>query len=136
MISWFRRAFPQEAFRNDWYGWFTNQVGHIALGFVLAWAVSIIWFGMVGEMPYKVIAWPVCLGIYVVFEIARGWTGWDSFEDTIFASLYGSGGAFFLFTESTIGSLNLSFDMKSVLPAIGVIGAHLAYGIRTRLPHE
>lgn len=134
MTSWLRRNFEQEAFRDDWYGWLTNQLGHIVLGLTIAYVAAMAWFGLAGEMPYKIIAWPVCLGLYVWLEWVRGWAGWDSVEDTIFTSIYGSGGGYLLFTEVQPGSATLEFHSWSLFPAMGVILVHIVYGVSKRWP--
>lgn len=65
-----------DSFLNDWYGYITNQAGHFMLGLFAA----------------LVVPWWVILGGYLTWEVASGWYGWDSIEDTVFVML---GVAFF-----------------------------------------
>ena len=132
MIEWFRRNFTQDDFADDWYGYLTNQVGHIALGLMMALAVSLIWFVISGEMPVKRFAALACLAAYLALELVRGWNGLDSVEDTVFTAGYGSGGAFLIFSEITPGEPFLGFNIF-LAGGIAVIAAlHLIWGVSRR----
>jgi hypothetical protein len=63
-----------------------NQLGHIALGAVAVCVACLAWSMVVGEMPYKALAWLLVLGLYVVvIEWWRqDWQGADSVVDSAF----------------------------------------------------
>lgn len=128
LLPWLRRAFAQDDFAGDWYGWLTNQISHIALGVLLSLVVSVAWFFLLGEFPVKQIGWALVTGLYVALEVVRGWAGRDSFEDTVFACGYGSGGAFLVFTEYRIGQPALTLNVTDVLPILAIACAHLIAG--------
>lgn len=129
IIYWLRRNFAQDDFKDDWYGWLTNQIGHMALGIFLALVISTAWFGVAGEFPQKEAAWLLIAAGYGATEIVRGWTGWDSIEDCLFVSGYGAGGAFLVFNEVAPGSPYLIFSLGDVLPVVGLAALHLAVGV-------
>lgn len=136
MIDWLRKWFEQDDFVDDWYGWLTNQIGHISLGVMCALAVSVVWFLVVGEFPVKAIIWPAIAAVYILIEIARGWTWADSAEDTVFFAGYGCGGAFLVFSEVTPGSPMLTVSALDMVPILGIACVHLAAGVFVRLPGE
>lgn len=47
--------FQPDAFSNDWYGWLTNQSGHILLGMVIAWATGRAWVALVVAIVFEVL---------------------------------------------------------------------------------
>lgn len=65
-----------DAFKNNPYGWATNQISHAALGAGVAW------------MLFQIGIWPWSgLGAYIVFELLQSRRGqlWrDAAEDTLF----------------------------------------------------
>lgn len=132
MIEWFRRHFEQDDFADDWYGYLTNQIGHIALGLMMALAVSLIWFVFAGEMPFKRWAWGACFVAYLALELVRGWHGWDSVEDTVYTAGYGSGGAFLIFSEITPGEPFLGFNIFLAGGIAAIAAVHLAWGVSRR----
>ena len=132
MIDWLRRNFTQDDFADDWYGYLTNQVSHVGLGLFLALFIAVTWFILGGEMPFKWPAWFACLGTYLVIELVRGWNGWDSAEDTLFTSGYGSGGAFLLFSEVTPGDPTLVLNLPMAGAVTAAMLTHLVWGVRRR----
>lgn len=77
------------AFQNDPYGALTNQAGHLCLGASLVAAYSLIYCGIMGEMPYRLPTWALTtFGYLVAIEwTAQGWKGADSVVDGGFVSL-------------------------------------------------
>jgi hypothetical protein len=136
MWEWFLEFFEQDDFKGRPYAWLTNQTSHIMLGLAMAFVLSLFWFVVAGEMPWKSIAWPFCVVVYLAFEFVRGWNERDSVEDTVFTAGYGSGGAFFLFSETQIGDPVLSFDMAGAAVLASVAFAHLVWGVIARHNHE
>lgn len=134
--AWLMRWFSQDDFVDDWYGWLTNQISHLSVGVMAALAVSVAWYYIEGEFPFKVVLWPLLLGVYVLGEIVRGWKSWDSIEDTIFFAGYGAGGALLVFSEITPGQPMLIVSAVDVLPILGLAAAHLAAGVAVRIPER
>lgn len=132
MLDWFRKHFAQDDFADDWYGYLTNQIGHIALGLMMALVVSLSWFVFAGEMPVKEWAWMACLVVYIGLELVRHWNGWDSVEDTVFTAGYGSGGAFLMFSEVTPGEPYLGFDIFLAGGLAAIAACHLVWGVSRR----
>jgi hypothetical protein len=128
MIEWFRRVFAQDDFADDWYGWLTNQISHIGLGLVFAVFSCWLWMMIAGEFPVKWVAWPICVAVYLALEAVRGWSGWDSAEDTAFTTVYGTGGAFLLFTEVSPGDPFMMVDFTNLPWVLAVPTVHLALG--------
>jgi hypothetical protein len=136
MWRWFLEFFEQDDFNGRPYGWLTNQISHTMLGLAMAFVLSLFWFVVAGEMPWKSIAWPLCVVVYLALEFVRGWNGWDSVEDTAFTAGYGSGGAFLLFSEVRIGDPVLLFNMAGAVPLAFLAFAHLVWGVFARHNNE
>lgn len=118
-----------DAFENDWYGWVTNQVSHIGLGVGLTFFISVVFFLMFGEMPYKVSVLSLIAAGYIAYELGvQGWQGADTVEDSVFVVGYGSSGALAAFSEMSIGSSLLSVDLIALLPFFVVAVCHVAAG--------
>lgn len=128
----FARAFAQDDFRGDWYGYLTNQVSHIGLGVALAVAVSFAGLHIWGEYPIKLHAWALILAVYVSTEVLRGWSGWDSAEDTAFVT-YGATGVFLVFREIAPGNDALIAHAGQAVFLVILAGGHLAGGVATRM---
>lgn len=120
--------FVQDDFADDAYGWLTNQISHIGLGIALALVLSAVWFYIGGEFPYRWAAWGIISAAYIAGEVARGWAGRDSVEDTVFVCVYGAGGAMLLFCEVTPGSPLLIVSVADTLPVLAIALAHLGWG--------
>ena len=132
MWAWIQDFFAQDDFAGKPYAWLTNQCGHIMLGVVLALLTASAWFEVFGEFPPKSYAVPFCAAVYIATEIVRGWSGWDSVEDSVFVAGYGSGGSFLLFSEVTIGLDRLILSTGNALPLIGFVALHLVFGVAVR----
>ena len=136
MLLWLRKWFSQDDFADDWYGWLTNQIGHLSFGVMVALVSSVVWFYAYGEFPVKGYLWPLLFLTYAAFEWLRGWSSWDSVEDTVFFSGYGVGGALLVFSEVTPGEPALIVSALDVMPILGLACVHLAAGVFVRMPGE
>ena len=120
-------------FANDWYGWVTNQLGHIALGVFLVFVAALVGFLHVGEMPQKVAIYALILTGYVCFELGvQGWRGWDTIEDTVFTAGYGAGAILAGFTEIEAGQPHLAVNILGVAPFFAISALHLFAGAMYR----
>jgi len=119
-------------FKNDWYGWITNQCGHVVLGqmlFVGFMAVALFH----GEYASRNTVWAgIAIG-YAFWEIINRGAKWDSLEDFIFVCGYGAGIPAMLFREVTPGSSMIVGDLINVLPAVGLFAFHATAGVIFRI---
>jgi hypothetical protein len=123
-----------DAYPRDWYGWATNQLGHVMIGLALACGLTLVYFWAAGEFPYKLHLFAVIGCGYLAFELAfQKWQGWDTIEDWLFVCAYGAGGAIGTVTEAEIGSLTADLDLTAVAWAFAAAAGHLAAGIGWRL---
>ena len=121
-------------FRNNWYGWFTNQVAHCKVGLTYVLIVCLVWTYYFNEFPYKVYLFSGIAVVYLLWEFAiqRGKDIVDSLEDFCFVVLYGAGFAVTAFTEKEAGSPELSFNSQASLGILIIYIVHLSYGVTTR----
>lgn len=121
-------------FQDDWYGWITNQCGHMVLGQVLFIVLSCVAFFTIGEFPYRNTVWLAIAVGYLVWEfvIQRGYK-WDSVEDSIFVCLYGAGIPSMAFHEVTPGSLIFTGDLQNIIPIVGLFCFHATVGVFVRI---
>jgi hypothetical protein len=132
-VIW-RALITPDRFPRDWYGWATNQLGHIMIGLALACGLTLVHFWALGEFPYKLHLFALIGAGYLAFELAfQKWQGWDTVEDWIFVCVYGAGGAIGTVTEREVGSLIAALDLTAVAWAFAAAGGHLAAGIGWRL---
>lgn len=125
--------FPPSAFKNDWYGWLTNQVSHIFLGLSLVFVTCFLWLAAFGEFPYRLHSWLSLVTLYIAYECAfQGWRGVDTIEDTLFVTFYGAGGTLYTFHEVTPGSPMFTGNIGHLLPFFYVAAAHLFVGSTAR----
>lgn len=133
LLAWFRTAFSQDDFADDWYGWLTNQASHMGLGVMLALIASVGWQNLTGEYPVKWQAWAVITALYAGSEAIRGGAFWDAVEDGLFVCGYGCGGAFLVFSEITPGDPALLANAGDVIPILSAVSIHLLIGIWSRI---
>lgn len=127
------RLIEPSAFLDDWYGWLTNQAGHILLGVFLAFFMCMIAYFALGELPYRIDVFWVCLLGYIAFEIiSQGWQGYDTVEDSVFVVAYGCGAPLSAFHEVSVGSPDVSVDLRALMAFFVVSGIHLAFGVAFR----
>ena len=132
-IIWRDLTTPED-FRGDWYGWMTNKLSHVVLGFGLALVTSAIWLTENGEFPHKQWLWPGIAFAVAVFQIgAQGWNGWDTIEDWWFISVFGAGGTIVTFTQIDPDYGLLGVSVWSGLTVMTLIGVWLVMGIIYRL---
>lgn len=125
--------FTPDNFAKDWYGYLTNQLGHTLLGMILAWLFCISVFIVSGELPFRIVAFAVIAVGYFVYEMTvQKWTGVDTIEDTIFVTIYGSGGALMAGKEVVLGSPMVMFDPFALLPIVVIMTLHLCIGCLIR----
>ena len=76
--------FEPDAFRDDWYGELTNQMGHALLGIILSAGFCLTYNALAGEMPHRVLALVVVGLPYPVFWewLRQGCTPGDSYFDS------------------------------------------------------
>lgn len=118
----------------DWYGYATNQVTHLAMGFASTCILSGLYFFTFGEFAEKWALWFSVALMYAIYELsAQGWNGKDTIEDWTFFSVYGAGVPIAIFTEIEPGDSMLVVNSYIVAPIIGFIFAHLVGGIVARI---
>ena len=123
-----------DGYPADWYGYATNQVTHLAMGFAAACLLSNFHFYIFDEFARKGALWFAIALMYAVYELsAQGWNGKDTVEDWVFFSVYGAGVPIVIFTELEVGSPMLSINSQLVVPVIAVIVAHLLGGVVARI---
>ena len=127
-------AMQSDNFREDWYGFATNQISHLALGVLFAWLIALFYHSIVGEYPRKLEMIAVLAAGYMAFELfSQGWNGFDTIEDWTFFSVWGAGGATAAFSEVEIGSIILSLNPAAPIPFAIAATIHLALGSLQRL---
>jgi hypothetical protein len=110
-----RARFGPDDFAGDWYGWVTNQAGHIALGVLAVWVVGAL---TADDLPSRWAVLALALAPYLGWEVGQrgGWI--DSAQDVGFYALGASGVA-----------LNWPLDdPRAVAPWVGVALSGLALG--------
>jgi hypothetical protein len=121
------------AFLDDWYGWLTNQAGHILLGVFIAFFMCVAAFFVMGELPYRIEVFAACLLGYAAFELfTQGWQGYDTLEDTVFVVAYGCGAPLSAFHEISAGSADVSVDLRALVAFFIMAAIHLAFGVAFR----
>jgi hypothetical protein len=118
----------------DWYGYATNQVTHLAMGFAFVCILSGLHFAMFGEFAQKGALWFTAAMVYAVYELSsQGWNGKDTVEDWVFFSIYGAVPPIAMFSEIEVGNPELLVNSQIAAPVIGVVVAHLIGGILARV---
>ena len=116
--------FEPSAFKNDPYGYLTNQIGHIFLGVFLTTAYC--WFvDKVSYYPNQVVAAFVVVGVYLLWwELAvQGWRGFDTIEDAFYL---GMGASIYTF-------IDMQWVIDRVFFAFIVMGIPLSIGTLYRM---
>lgn len=87
-------------FARDWYGEFTNQVGHIALGAFSAIFFVNTWFLWTGSMPYRGFVFLAVFAPYVVVIefMVQKWKPGDAWFDSVMFA-HGAAGVLLPFFE-------------------------------------
>lgn len=126
--------FEPDNYKNNWYGWITNQCGHMVLGQIMfVAAMGLAWFSM-SEFPSRNAAWVTITVIYAIFEfvIQRGYK-WDSLEDAIFVCLYGAGIPAMTLYEIEPGSTMFRGDFMLIIPVVALFCFHATVGVLIRV---
>lgn len=126
--------FTPDNFKNDWYGWITNQWGHALLGQVIFGLVMLASLE-IGEFASRLHVWVSITLVYMLWEFATHKKGywWDSVEDCIFVCLYGAGWIAFAFSEVKAGSPAFYGNALAIIPIIGLFAFHSALGVLLRV---
>lgn len=121
-------------FRNDWYGYATNQLSHILLGFLALGLISWLGFTLMGEFAQRWLSWLITATLFFLWELSqRSGLLWDKIEDWVFMSIYGAGSAALLFKEVEPGSPLIITEITNIPPMIAIISGHLLTGVWFRL---
>lgn len=122
------------AYPRDWYGWATNQLGHVMLGVMLACGITVAYFWAAGEFPFKWHLFAFIGGAYLAFELVfQKWQGWDTVEDWLFVCAYGAGGVIATVTEYEVGSLVADIDLRGAAWALAGVAGHISVGVAVRM---
>lgn len=126
--------FKPDDFRDDWYGYLTNQFSHLWTGVGIAWLTSVAVYLVANEMPLRTSLFALILMGYLIYEFRRqGWQGWDTIEDAMFVVAYGAGGAVAAFEEVTPGEPLLQVHILKPLPFAAAAALHLSIGCAVRV---
>lgn len=125
--------FTPDDFKNEWYGWATNQWSHVVLGQVLfGWIMyaSLLF----GEFAPRLDVLLIVAGIYAAWELFTSNRSkiWDSIEDFIFVVIYGAGWMAAVFTEVAPGLSGVYSDALSAIPLFGLFAFHTTVGVLLR----
>jgi len=116
-------------FDRDWYGYYTNQVAHIAHGVLGTWLFCAVAFLISDDLPSKL---QVFLSISVIYAakelILDRWQGFDTIEDILFVVVYGAGGTLLSFRQMNAHSPDSVFNVLNALPILVPCGVHLFVG--------
>lgn len=122
-----------DSFKKDWYGYVTNQWGHVGVGLFLFIFINFGALMFSGELPYRSSIFLSIVAGYICWEyIISKPNGWDSVEDLVFVS-YGAGFPAILFIEVEPGKVELSSDFYSIVVLSLCIVFHLAVGAIYRI---
>ena len=126
--------FESNSFPTDWYGYLTNQLGHIVVGVFLVFVVNRAGFELLGEYPHRLHVWWLVTIFYVLVVEVRmqGWRGFDTVEDSVFTCCYGAGAPLWAFSEVSAGSPIVSGDIAALDVFFLIASLHLAVGVGYR----
>lgn len=82
-----RPVFGPDDFARDWYGWLTNQAGHLALGVLAVWLVAVAGLVVAGDLPPRLGVLALALAPFVGFELALRGTAIDTAQDVGFYAI-------------------------------------------------
>ncbi len=122
-------------FKNDWYGWVTNQWAHTLLG-ILAYSVAMFAsFKITGEYASREVIFGAVVLIYLTWELltTRKKLRWDALEDLMFVCFYGAGSIAVAMHEVQPGSTHFTGDMAHLAPIQGLFVLHTVLGVAFRL---
>lgn len=126
-----------DAFLDDWYGWLTNQISHIALGVFMAFIVCAAYYVAAGEFPVKSLVWLFVLMFYAGIEFFKQrFVGFDTIEDIVFVIGYGASAVLAGFAEIDPGNPYVALNVVSLLPFFAVSICHMVAGVAYRISLE
>lgn len=127
--------FKPDNFRADWYGWITNQGARAGIAAIIAGMAAFIYYGALGEYPYRLALGIALVIVYIAYEIRRGqdeFKPWDSAEDTLFWT-YGVALALGSFKEVQRTMLTLEPQLGFFWMVLSVVAFHSVLGIGIRV---
>ena len=128
-----KQLFSPDFFRDDWYGYLTNQISHVSIGVLFTWGLCLACFLIMGELPYKFQIFTTLAGMYFLYELLfQGWQGVDTVEDWTFFSVYGVLGTVLSFNEFNIGSGLVTLSLVSPTTMFTLLTVHLLIGCLLR----
>lgn len=113
-----------ESFKDDPYGYLTNQISHMFLGFSLL-TYYCFFVGSVVGWPNQTLA-VITITLLYLFGwefFVQGWRGWDTLEDSLFVFL---GAASFL-------SIDYEVVINRVVFFVTFVWLFLSFGVIRRL---
>ena len=123
----FKEFFHSESFEEDAYGYLTNQISHVVLGFYVITLIVGITFNFFldaypNQVPFVLAA---VFGYLFIWELGiQGWRGLDTLEDSMYFSM---GASLWLFIEMDI-VINRLLTWSLVFTVL------LSIGVFRRLP--
>lgn len=117
-------------FATDWYGYLTNQCGHMVLGVAMVAAWCAVGVFLWREFPDKWVMFGTLLVLFFSFQVWQGGTWADCIEDTVFTVCYGSG--FALIALDWVDGWEFKGDLSKLNPWVWICVANLVIGCTTR----
>lgn len=122
--------FSPEQFKNDWYGYITNQMAHIGFGVAMVVGLMIFHQQITGEFFNRLYAFLVILIGYTCFEVCQNGKFRDIIEDIFFVVGIGTGSALvFKWQYNTYVCGHVNYLLIFFFAA----GIFLTYGVVKRL---
>lgn len=113
-----------KSFKKDPYGYLTNQVGHVYLGFTLVTYYSWVFDKLDSYPEQKLSVFVVLLAYLLIWElIKQGWQGWDTFEDTFYVFL---GSSLYLLVEME-WVIDMVFTTLLFINFFLIVGTYIRY---------
>lgn len=122
-------------FKNNWYGWITNQWAHVMLGQIMFGLAMVATFLVDGEFASRSYVFACVAFAYIMWESFTYKVGkfWDAIEDCCFVVVYGAGWIAACFNEVIEGQSSFLGDIYSVLPIVGLFAFHTTLGVFFRV---
>lgn len=120
---------------RHWFAYLMSHVAHMFVGAVSAAIFAAIAFSIFGEFPQKVYLIGACLVFWALYEIlSQGFADLaGNFEDWVYLSIWGAGGAVFLWSEVSIGNDYVQTSLTNILGYLMLPSVHLIVGAWLRL---
>lgn len=121
-------------FSRDPYGWLTNQISHLTLGFAAVVLYCSLGAHIAGVFPDKWVIWTSIAVSYALIEVIQRGPFWDSVEDFIFVVIYGAG--LTLWVMEWTGGGRFAGDIADLAPWVYYVLFHLVAGSVVRLARK